>query len=133
LIAVSWLVSFSLVLAACGGSSQAREVKSAWRHAVEAFAKGDPSACNYFTAASIRLLASKSGLSCRQAIKAVGELLGPDDRAAIAAINPTVTLHGERADVRYPLNSALRKLGFSGDTHMRKSGGRWLVAPRPKS
>jgi hypothetical protein len=59
-------------------------------------------------------------------------LIEADDTAAIAAIKPTVVVHGDRADVRYPLNTALRKLGFSGDTHMRKSAGRWLVAPQPR-
>lgn len=129
-------IGVSLVLSGCGGgrggggSSQEAAVKSAWRDAVTNLSRGDPAVCNDFTGAAIRKITSASNRTCPEAVKLVGDLLGPDDRAAIAAIRPTVTVHGDDAEVHYHLNAVLTKLGFTGTTRMRKSGGRWLVAPK---
>jgi hypothetical protein len=130
----------TIMLAGCGGGasrgngreSDAASARTVWRKAITAVAKGDPAACSYFAHATLRALRSETGLSCREFVRQAGLLITPADEAAIARVRPTVRVHGDRAEVRYKVSPALAKVGLSGGTVMKKSGGRWLIESKKR-
>ena len=120
--------------AGCGGaSSRTDQVKSDWRAAASAMARGDgATACKYFTPAVSSTLSSSSGASCQDAVSELAAPLTAADRASLAnATITSVTVSGDNATITYKLTPGLSKLGFKGRSRLtRSSSGRWLIAPR---
>lgn len=121
------------LIAGCGGGSATDQVKSDWRTAATAMARGDgATACKYFTPAVSSTLSSSAGSSCQDAVSTLAAPLTAADRAGLAnAPITSVTVSGDNATITYKLTPGLSKLGFKGRSRLTKSSsGRWLIAPR---
>ena len=126
----SGVLLFALLLAAgCGGDSVDDDVRSAWEKASHAAAGGNATEfCSMVTAAGKRAIAARTRLSCEDGVRLLSSQLSADDKAAIrgAAITK-VEVDGANATVRYDVNPALSKVGFTGLTRLQKVKGRWLL------
>jgi ketosteroid isomerase-like protein len=89
----------------CGGQSDADQVRSAYADVIEAIVDGDgDAACKHMAGPAQRVLVEQATLTgartCSDAIKAIGGLLGPEERAAYRdAKIGQVDVRGDRAEI----------------------------------